>query len=453
MKTTFTRPGRHWLAEAVAWFLVTFFVLFPKGGIKLGILPLTWGYLAIALSLPGLLVVRLLCMRLSFRKANLAVAGTIVPFAALFLYSVKANGIEVAAFAVSDFVAVIAMPLLFILLYADFLHLVDGQWLERGLRRAMFYAAVFGIFLFILHPITGHLIEIPYLTVNADDYGTLEKTKDIDRGFFLKLISTYNNGNVYGVATLILLPLFDVFEPKRWKRGLMKFALVLTLSRTVWGGLILLELLSFANIALGAIRSFPRLALGPALKTGLIVMGTMVAVLLGLALTAQNLAYLFDSNLGGRTGSIVKALTNPTLLPSQPVTAFTEIVYASALSEYGILGCLSVILIFVFPIVLGLLNPAWLESPTRRAALKGMILYMFLAAIDGAINLIPVMTFYWFAYMIFLEGWPPSRAPHRLPGSRTASPRRLPPSPLHPPIAAAGPLALALDPTSIRGTR
>ena len=36
--------------------------------------------------------------------------------------------------------------------------------------------------------------------MNASDYGELEITKNIGRGFFYKLISTYNNGNLYGVA-------------------------------------------------------------------------------------------------------------------------------------------------------------------------------------------------------------------------------------------------------------
>jgi hypothetical protein len=46
------------------------------------------------------------------------------------------------------------------------------------------------------------------------------------------------------------------------------------------------------------------------------------------------------------------------------------------------------------------------QSPVRKAALKGLILYAIVATIDGATNLIPVMAFYWFAYMVFLFGLP-----------------------------------------------
>ena len=47
-----------------------------------------------------------------------------------------------------------------------------------------------------------------------------------------------------------------------------------------------------------------------------------------------------------------------------------------------------------------------LKSPYRRAALKGLMLYSFLAWVDGAFNFIPTMAFYWFVYMIYLFGWP-----------------------------------------------
>ena len=36
---------------------------------------------------------------------------------------------------------------------------------------------------------------------------------------------------------------------------------------------------------------------------------------------------------------------------------------------------------------------------------------MMVAVADGALLLIPVLAFYWFAYMIFLEGWPGNLEP------------------------------------------
>ena len=97
--------------------------------------------------------------------------------------------------------------------------MLDGERLAHWFRTCVFLAAAWGIFLFFFRPLTGHFIEIPYITVNASDYGELENTKNIARGTLFKLISTYNNGNLYGVATLLLLPLYLQLEPRRFRRG------------------------------------------------------------------------------------------------------------------------------------------------------------------------------------------------------------------------------------------
>ena len=85
---------------------------------------------------------------------------------------------------------------------------------------------------------TGKMIEIPYLTVNIADYGLDENKYNLRFGFLMKLVSTYSNGNVYGAATVILLPLFDQIESKKAFRALVRVALFLTLSRTAWFALI-----------------------------------------------------------------------------------------------------------------------------------------------------------------------------------------------------------------------
>jgi hypothetical protein len=58
------------------------------------------------------------------------------------------------------------------------------------------------------------------------------------------------------------------------------------------------------------------------------------------------------------------------------------------------------------PMLLLIIDPSALQSPSRTAALKGLILYAILAASDGALNFLPTMAFYWFTYMIYLFGWP-----------------------------------------------
>src|SRR5690606_25097688 len=77
---------------------------------------------------------------------------------------------------------------------------------------------------------------------NAGDVGALEG-KHIDRGGIFKLISTYNNGNIFGICMVMLLPLYACLERRTWPQLVVKAALVLTLSRTVWAGLIAYEVL------------------------------------------------------------------------------------------------------------------------------------------------------------------------------------------------------------------
>ena len=392
-------------ASVIVWLLVTFLVLFPKGGIRIANIPITWGYLLLGMLLPPLLIVRLLVHPLRQSRLAVAAAASLLPFQLLFVYSFAANGIENLGYAFADITCFFFLPTLFLLIFPSFLSFVDLQAFQRQLRFCILAAALWGIFLFFYHPIMGKFIEIPYLTVNAGDYGLLETYKHINRGGYLKLISTYNNGNLYGVATLILLPLYLLLEPSAWKRNVVRLALALTLSRTVWAGLLLEQGFSILAQAPRLFARFPRVRPGPALRQTIALAATAGLVLLGLSFTSSNLTFLYAEGLGGRESELA-SFASPTLMPSVPIAAFAEILYASALTNYGILGFLSIVLIFLTPLLLIACKPALLHSPTRRAAAKGLLLYAILAAIDGATILIPVMAFYWFAYMTLLFGLP-----------------------------------------------
>ena len=422
--------SRHPFAASLAPLLLIFLVLFPKGGIKLGDAPLTWGYALLGLTAPPLLLVRLLVKPLRATAGSVAALASLAPFQILYLYSLLANGVYSAAFALSVFTSYFVLPLVFLFIYPAFLGDVDGRLFATLFRNCIFYAAAFGIFLFFFHPLAGFYIEVPYLTVNAADYGQLELTKHIARGEYLKLISTYNNGNLYGVATLILLPLYRVFEPRRWRRNALTLALVLTLSRTVWAGLIFEQLLSFAVVLARSVPQFPRVYLGAALKRGGVIAAIVVGVMLSLTFNSTSIAFLFDSTLGGRVTPLT-SLQRGTFLPTIPISVFTEILYGSAIDVYGYAGLLAVLLIFLGPIFLYLANPGMIQSPPRRAAFKGLVLYTLVAISDGANSLIPVMAFYWFVYLVFLCGFPgrpeewsralanapqPAPAPEALPG-------------------------------------
>lgn len=419
----------HPAAMFAAWFLVVFNVLFPKGGFKLGELPVTWGYLFLALSAPPLLLYRLLALPLRYRETVYWAVLCLLPMQMIFLYSGMQFGVAEMSFSFSSFVNLFILPWLFLLLYPSFLPFLDGVRLSRWLRCCILLAAIWGIFLFVWHPLTGKFVEVPYLTVNAADYGHLEYTKDISRGSLFKLISTYNNGNLYGVATLILMPVYELLEPVRWRRLTVKLALVLTLSRTVWFGMVLYEALPLLPMFGRQIATFPIVKLGGARRRLLALGLSAAAILTGLLLMSANVSFLFDPTGGGRAG-MVAALYTSGFWPARPLEGFSETVYFSAAHLFGYVGLLAFTLIMASPVLLLVIDRSALVSPTRRAALKGVVLYACVAAIDGGFDFLPMMLFYWFAYMIYLYGWPGEAAAlavaRRRVGSKLHTPTAVP---------------------------
>lgn len=388
-----------------AWFLVVFNILFPKGGFKAGSIPLTWGFLFIVGSSAPLLLYRFLALPLRSRSTACLALLCTLPMQAVYLYVGYAFGLADPGFGIANVINFLVLPWLFLLVYPPFFKMIDGQRLQSYFCWSILLAAVWGIFLFFLHPITGHYIEIPFLTVNAGDYGLLEATKNNQRGLFPKLISTYNNGNIYGVATLIILPLFERLEAKPWKRNVVKLALILTLSRTVWLGLVLYEAGPVLLHALQQVRTFPKIFIRSVMGRVVVVVATGVLIVAALLFNGSKLNFLLDSSGGGRAG-MFDLLFTADLLPSNGMQGFNETVYSSVAHLYGFLGLGAFVLMMGSPLILLLVDRSAMRSVPRRAALKGLMLYMVLVGIDGCINYVPVMIFYWFVYMVYACGWP-----------------------------------------------
>jgi len=109
-------------------------------------------------------------------------------------------------------------------------------------KQCVFVVALYGLALFLYFSLTGKIFEIPYLTINGSEGEVLLNKKNNIRGDYMKLVATYNNGNVYGIATLILYPLYRLLEDRQWRVWILRIALVLTLSRTVWFGLFVADI-------------------------------------------------------------------------------------------------------------------------------------------------------------------------------------------------------------------
>lgn len=401
-----------WMQKGAILVLVTFLLIFPKGGFKIAGIPVTWGYLGLAFFTLPFLFGLMSGRGGAVARVRLVVLALLVPFQLVLAFALLLNGTGTIGFSVSLLVTFFFLPLAFVLLLGFYLEHTDLEFVFRLVRFGVLAVAVYGIVLFVYKLQTGSFIEIPYLTVNAGDVGGLED-KYIDRGGVFKLISTYNNGNIYGVSILLLLPLYALLEQSSLKVSIVRLSLLLTLSRTVWVGLVLFEILQ---------RLYVRRV---TFRTVSILLVSLFVVALGvwyaLDLMGLSLAFLFDRRLGGRIGQL-QALETATLVPREEFLGIAEIVYLSILHNFGLLGLACFLVGMAAPLLLhsvGCLPLA--RTAYKKSLASGLLIYLIIAASDGAILYIPVMAIYWFVVSLLLSSNgppPPSKS-----GVHARSPR------------------------------
>lgn len=408
--------------KGVILYLVTFLLIFPKGGLKIAGIPVTWGYLGLGF----LFVLFSLTLRVGWsvplKRVRLLALALLVPFQAVSWLALLGNGVENLGFTISFVVTFFFLPAMFLLVLGVYLDRVDLRFLLRLLRFGVLAVAVYGIFLFVYKLMTGSFIEIPYLTVNAGDLGALED-KYIDRGGVFKLISTYNNGNIYGISILMLLPLYAWLEPSVVRNSVVKLSLLLTLSRTVWAGLIFYELVQRFYVKRVSVRTLFLLLL----SLMLVALGVWYA----LDLMKLDVSFLLDRKLGGRIGQW-RELENTTVLPSVVFAGIAEIVYLSVLQNFGLVGLSLFLLGIAAPLVLhGMGALPFSATGYKKSIAAGLLIYLFVSMSDGAILYIPVMAIYWFLVSMLLSDNPSFADSARIPKAGPApDQRRREPSPV-----------------------
>jgi hypothetical protein len=380
------RPGiRLFKPNKILFLLWLFLLVFPKGGFKFAGIPLTWGYLLLGfVSIYSLFRNRFVC-----QTQRLIAFCSTVPFQLLSIFSFLSHGIDDVSFGISFILNFIIFPWFFYIFLSEQIESIDLRFLFKLIKAGIFYVAVYGIFLFLYKMKTGNLIEISFLTTNYHDYGELGN-KCNDRGFVFKLISTYNNGNIYGICLLMIFPLYRFLETSKWRKCIVAVSLVLSFSRTVWAGLIVSEML-FASIVLKK-NIFLSLILP------LVIF--IVAIFYITFFVGSGLRFLFDPTLGGRAGHL-EVFKTLSLFPNKSFEGISEIVYLGILSNFGILGLFSFLTAMICPILLMVLfKPI---CPIRKSILCGLINYLFLCTSDGALLYVPVLVFYWLLSSIVLR--------------------------------------------------
>lgn len=371
------------LRELLFFLAVLLVIIIPKGGFKIAGIPITWGYLYLGFLM--LLSVFIILNRYKFTVMNkpfIAYIATL-PFVIYFTIHLLINGYT-GTFGnlISFYVSFVFLPLLFYIFLSSFLVKIKSAYIETILSKAVLIISIYGIFLFMYKQITGHFLEIPYITVNVADLGELDTSKFNQRGSVSKLISTYNNGNIFGVCTLMLFPVFYKNTNSKTQILLVVLALLLTLSRTVWIGLMFYFLFLYRNQLVKLVKIY--------------LLGGLILLLLGAIIMTRYFQYgslsgfILDSNLGGRILQIRK--TNEiTFFGSGVYRVIEEIVYLSIFKQFGLMGLFLFCVSFFTPIYL------YLKTKNNNYCyFIGILVYLFVCLSDGCILLIPTLAFFYF---------------------------------------------------------
>lgn len=369
--------------------LFLFILIFPKGGIKVYSLPLTWGFLFLFIASYSCFFKK----EKLFSKNHLLTLGFFIPLQIVFMVTVFLHGFDSYGYMISFFINYLIFPFLFFLIFPSEFDQKSLEDLFYWLKRGIFFLASYGIFLFFYKLFTGRFIEIPFLTVNFHDYLDLDASKCIDRGGVFKLISTYNNGNLFGVCMLMLLPLYTLIEKSFFKKIVVKGALILTLSRTIWVGAILYEIINIAFLKEPLLKKI--------LKFIFLGFFVVTFVFLLISFSPFKLDFILDRFLGNRVGQL-HVLDVATFWPSRPFWGIYEVVYLGMIYSLGYLGLICFLLAFFFPLSFLFFRKSQMFQ--KRAAF-GLFLYLILCLADGAFLLIPVGCFCLFLILLIcLEG-------------------------------------------------
>jgi len=372
------------LKEVQIALLFLFILIFPKAGVKVFDLPITLGFFF-------LLLASSLCFfkkEKIFSKKHLLALLSFTPFQLVFLITIFLYGFDSYGYMISFVINYLIFPYLFFLLFPSELDKKSLDNLFFWIKKGVFFLSLYGVFLFFYKVFTGRFIEIPFLTVNYHDYMDLEKTKCIDRGGIFKLISTYNNGNLFGVCMLMILPLYTFLEKSFLKKGVVKVALLLTLSRTIWVGWVLYEIINILTLKEAISKKLLKLVISQTLVAFLIV--------LLVSFSPFKLDFILDRFLGNRIGQL-EVLNVATFFPSRPFWGVYEVVYLGVIYSLGYVGLIAFLCAFIFPFISLFFQKT--QSFQKRAAF-GLFLYLILCLADGAFLLIPVGCFCLFLILL-----------------------------------------------------
>lgn len=228
--------------------LITIFfnIWFPKAGIKLSEIPLTVGNVFLAITFFFWAMKKVMNRRMKINKI-----GYILII--LMLYSfIKYLLIGEFVKNIGYIIPLEVYPLMFIIAYDTIDTKEKLQKVIKVICFGFFFICIYALLQYVLGI---EKVCIPGLTVNLSDYTTyganwyLQKNNNNSSEIGTKIISTFQNGNLYGVNALLIYPIVYGYLKKENKSFLMYVSLALfvicvflSLSRSCWLGIILFML-------------------------------------------------------------------------------------------------------------------------------------------------------------------------------------------------------------------
>lgn len=293
---------------------IFFSIWFPKAGIKLSGIPLT-----ISNVLFGITFILWFFKKIKYGKVNVSALGYLLIATigyCTFKYIIAYAGGKGFIESIGYIIPLIIYPLIFFVAFDE----VRNKRQIDQIVKIIVYGFWFICFYSLLQYIIGiNKCAIPGLTVNLSDYQqygeywymTKSNGNHLDEA---KIVSTYQNGNLFGIGILLIYPLVYNYYKKIENKKLENISLLifilctfLTLSRACWLGIavfLVIEVIFKKNRTVKDI-----------LKKILIIILIIIAIVLTFKYVPQISNRFFNTSLegwismSGRTEGLIEVFT------------------------------------------------------------------------------------------------------------------------------------------------
>lgn len=225
---------------------IFFNVWFPKAGIKIKSIPFTVGNVLFGLTF--LMWIISVINKKGIKKSNIGNFIFLCLSYCLFKYVIVFAITNKFISSIGYIIPLIIYPLIFYVMFNE----VDSEKKIEKIVKVIVYGYFFLCIYAILQYILGiDKCDIPGLTVNYSDYKeygdlwfmTKSNGTDVTES---KIVSTYQNGNLFGIGILTIYPIVYNFYKNKRNNKILNISLVMfiicvffTLSRSCWLGIII----------------------------------------------------------------------------------------------------------------------------------------------------------------------------------------------------------------------